>query len=194
VVKVIWHKVAWSPHTDLSVVFSRWRQCAPHLIHGSQGQPEYTYETAFRSVWLLCRIHRRESLYFTLGRPFPLNIAPFHGGSGPVCDISTLVLISFGMCYVWLHTRSYVLYYSVLSWFGGPTESTSQMASRSVQPLLQCSWSWQTDRLRYSVCNNRPHQWCTATRPNNNNYNGLYLLPSHTAIMCMYKITHHTYT
>ena len=26
---------------------------------------------------------RRVSLYFTTGRPFPLKIAPSHGGSGP---------------------------------------------------------------------------------------------------------------
>ena len=41
--------------------------------------------------------------------------------------------------------------------FLGPPESTTQTASRSVQPLLQGSRSWQTDRPRYSVCNNRPH-------------------------------------
>jgi len=30
VVKVIWHKAASSlPHTDSSIVFARWRQCAP---------------------------------------------------------------------------------------------------------------------------------------------------------------------
>ena len=31
VVKVIWHKAASPPHMDSSVVFFRWRQCAPHI-------------------------------------------------------------------------------------------------------------------------------------------------------------------
>ena len=31
VIKVIWHKAASPPHTDGSVVFFRWRQCAPHI-------------------------------------------------------------------------------------------------------------------------------------------------------------------
>ena len=30
-VKVIWHKAASPPHMDRSVVFARWRQCAPHI-------------------------------------------------------------------------------------------------------------------------------------------------------------------
>ena len=33
----------------------------------------------------------------------------------------------------------------------------SKTASRSVQPFLQGSLRWQTDRPGYSVCNNRPH-------------------------------------
>jgi len=43
----------------------------------------------------------------------------------------------------------------------GPPESSSQTASRSVQPLLQGSRSLQadrqTDKPRYFVCSNRPH-------------------------------------
>jgi len=31
VVQVIWHKTALLPHTDGSVVFARWRQCASHI-------------------------------------------------------------------------------------------------------------------------------------------------------------------
>jgi len=33
----------------------------------------------------------------------------------------------------------------------GPPKSSTQMASRPVQPFLQCSLVWQTDRPRYSV-------------------------------------------
>jgi len=40
-------------------------------------------------------------------------------------------------------------------------ESSFQTASQSVKPVLQGSLVWQTnrqtDRPRYSVCNNRPH-------------------------------------
>jgi len=43
----------------------------------------------------------------------------------------------------------------------GPAKSSTQTASRSVQPFLQGSLLWQTDRPtdrpRYSVSNNRPH-------------------------------------
>jgi len=31
VVKVIWHKTASPPQTDGSIVFAKWRQCAPHI-------------------------------------------------------------------------------------------------------------------------------------------------------------------
>jgi len=32
-IKVVWHKAASLPHTDGSIVFARWRQCATHLLH-----------------------------------------------------------------------------------------------------------------------------------------------------------------
>jgi len=38
-----------------------------------------------------------------------------------------------------------------------PPKSTAQRANRSVQPFLQNSLLWQTDRPRYSVGINRPH-------------------------------------
>ena len=45
--------------------------------------------------------------------------------------------------------------------FLGPSKSSTQIASRSVQSFLQGSQVWQTDRPsdrpRYSVGNNRPH-------------------------------------
>jgi len=44
-------------HMDSSVIFARWRQCAPHLIHGSLGQPESTSQTASRSVQSFCNSH-----------------------------------------------------------------------------------------------------------------------------------------
>jgi len=47
----------------------------------------------------------------------------------------------------------------------GPPESSTQMVSRSVEPFLQGSIVWQTDRPRYPVGNNRPHlrtKYCDA--------------------------------
>jgi len=42
------------------------------------------------------------------------------------------------------------------TWFPGPLESTTQKATRSVQPFLQGSRSWRinrpTDYITYSVC------------------------------------------
>jgi len=65
--------------------------------------------------------------------PFPPQTYPFHGGSGPHLTDGSL----------------------------GPPESSTQTASRSVQPFLQGSLVWQTDRPtdrpRYSVGNNRLH-------------------------------------
>ena len=56
VVKVIWQNGGIS-----SVVFARWGQCAPHLIHPTLG--ESTTQTASRSIqpFLLCTAHGRVS-------------------------------------------------------------------------------------------------------------------------------------
>jgi len=43
-------QAASPPHTDGSVVFAMLRQYAPRLIHGSLGPPEYSTQTAARSV------------------------------------------------------------------------------------------------------------------------------------------------
>jgi len=70
----------------------------------------------------------------------------------------------------------------------GPTKSSTQTASWSVQPFLQGSLVWQTDRQRdrptehatRSVTIGRIYVRSTAMQPNNNE--GLRLLPSYTAI------------
>jgi len=56
----------------------------------------------------LSRDDRRVSLYFRMGRPFPLKIAGSHGGSAPHLIHGSL----------------------------GQPESSTEMASRSVQPFL----------------------------------------------------------
>jgi len=72
----------------------------------------------------------------------------------------------------------------------GPPESKTQTASRSVQPFLQFSRSWMTDRstdrlFYYSVCSNRPHLILrsTAMRPNSGSmskrYNSGKTVPHH---------------
>jgi len=68
-----------------------------------------------------CTHDHTVSLYFTMGRPFPppKKIAPFHG------DLDRHLI------------RGYL----------GPPKSSTQMASRSVQPFLQGSLVWQTTPL-----------------------------------------------
>ena len=56
-VKVIWHKAASPPHTDHSIVFARWRQCASHLIHGSSCQHESESQTSSGWVHPFCEAH-----------------------------------------------------------------------------------------------------------------------------------------
>jgi len=65
------------------MVFARWRQCASHLIHASLGPPESKSQTASRLVQPLMHSSRQRVTIFTMGRPFPLQTAPFHGESGP---------------------------------------------------------------------------------------------------------------
>ena len=79
-------------------------------------------ETSGRSKLTKGRIaaaRERYSLYFTIGQLFfPPQNCPLYGGSEPHLMHGSL----------------------------GPTESTSQIASRRVQLFLQSSRSWQTDR------------------------------------------------
>jgi len=49
----------------------------PHLIHGSWANPSP------QPKWHLDRFSYIHIGAFTMGRPFPLKIAPSHGGSGP---------------------------------------------------------------------------------------------------------------
>jgi len=67
--------------------------------------------------------------------------------------------------------------------FSRPPESKSQTASRSVQPFLHGSWSWQTDRPRYSVYSNWPHLHSTAMLPDD-------WMTSFTADTCVLKLFH----
>ena len=55
----------------------------PYLLRGSMDPPHSAIETASRSVQPFCTAYGTASLYFTMGRPLPLKIAPSHGGSAP---------------------------------------------------------------------------------------------------------------
>jgi len=101
-------------HMDGSVVFARWRQCAP---------PSYTCFTVPTrmhisngisiSLAIFCTVLSRESLYFTVG-------CPFSHSKLPLCPGGNL--------------DPHLMHDSL-----GPLESTSQMASHLVQPFLQGS-------------------------------------------------------
>jgi len=90
VVKVIWHKTASLPHTDGSIVFARWRQCAHMEGHISatrrirwtcafSSTAESTAQTEIDRFSRFCTAHGRKSLYYTMGDPFTQN-CPFSSG------------------------------------------------------------------------------------------------------------------
>jgi len=95
-----------------------------------------------------CAAHRRVSLYFAMGHPFPRSSKlPL-----PMGDLGR-------------HLKDDCF---------GPPESTTQTASRSVQPLLQGSLLRQTDRrtdlATRSVTIGRIYVRNTAMPPNNNKW------------------------
>jgi len=138
-----------------------------------------------------CTTHGRKSLYFTMGDPFPKNcpfswgiwtswfLGPFWAhnpngitiGSGVYTQVtaecpfykwdarspSKLLPISMG------RSGPHLIHGSL-----SPPKSSTQAASRSVQPFVQSSLVWQTDRQtdgpRYSVGNNRPHLRATRSK------------------------------
>jgi len=139
VVKVVWHKPhrrrRWTVQSYSPDGASAYR----HLIHASLDPPESTHLDRFSRF---CATHGRESLYFTLGRPFPLSIASSHWGSGPRSN----------------------------TWFPGPTQvhiPNDISIGSAVFARLTIVADRQTNRPRYSVCNNRPRLRCTAMWRNN---------------------------
>jgi len=100
-------------------------------MHASLGPAEPKSQTVRHLVrsGRCCTADVRQSLYFTIGRPFTRSKLPRRmGGSG-----RHLIHGSFG-----------------------PPESTSQTTSRSVQPFCRAhDRDRPTDRPRYSVCSNR---------------------------------------
>jgi len=136
VVKVMCHKTASPPQMDGSIVFARWRQRA---------LPRWHIGATWRMRLNLCflqatQVHNQNSkligsaafAQLTARSPYTLQWAPLPpklslpiGGSGPHLIHGSL----------------------------GPTESSTHMASRSVQPFLQGSLEdRQTDRQLTTDC------------------------------------------
>ena len=110
-----------------------------HVMHGSLDPSDSASQIVSQSVQLFLHSSWNRVPVLNNGPPlFCLKIAPSCGGSEP-----------------------HVIRGS------GPPESTSQMASRSVQLFLQGSQSWQTNRPCYFICNTRPHLHSTAMQPKN---------------------------
>jgi len=93
VVKVIWQKgrIA-ATHGQFSRICQVLPVCT-HLIHASLKPLESTSQRTSWSVLVFCTAHSRMSLYFTMGRPFPLQVAILHDTT--ICNnkaTSTVVL------------------------------------------------------------------------------------------------------
>ena len=116
---MIWRKAALPPHTDGSVTFATmW----PIQIHGSVDHPTQHPKLHLDLYSHFCTAYGRKSLYFTMGRHFPLHNCPFTWG-------------------IWIH---HLIHGST-----GPPVSRTKMSSRSVKPFWQGSRSWQTTMMRY---------------------------------------------
>jgi len=103
----------------------RMGQSRPHLTRCSLSKHESKSQMAFRSVQpFLHSLRQRVSILYNGPPLFPLKLLLPMEGSGPPSN----------------------------TWFFGPTESSTQMLSQLVQPFLQGSLLWQTDRPT-----NRPH-------------------------------------
>jgi len=85
IVKVIWRKAASPPHTERSVVFARWTQCASMWTHLSQHSKRHLDRFS-----RLRRAHRSAYLYFTTGSRFSPQNFPFPWG---ICTPSNTWLL-----------------------------------------------------------------------------------------------------
>jgi len=120
VTKLIWHKAASPPHMAGSIVFASWRQRAPpsNTWHASLAHPTPHPKRHLDRFGCFRTAHGKEPLYFTMGRPFPLKIAPSQGRSEPPSN----------------------------AWFLGPTRVHYANGISIGSAVLQGSRSWQIDR------------------------------------------------
>ena len=142
--KVIWQKATLPPHMDGLTVFSRWRQCAPHLTRFlGHTQVPIQNDISVGSV-AFAQLTAQHPYTLQWAAHYSLKITVSHGGSGLPPNTRLLE----------------------------PTKSSTQTASLSVQTFLQFAGLTTvtvkpTDRPSYSICNNRLHVHSTVMRPNN---------------------------
>jgi len=167
-----------------------WVDLDPHLVHDTLDHSEIIIQTAWRLVQLFSHRWPHSVPILYCGRPFPPKLPLPMGGSGPHLTHFLGPIrahnpngISVGSAVFAQMTAEcpYTLQWEygtplsplkiapshgyldphLIYGFLVPPKSSTQMASRSVQPFLQGSLVWQTnrqtDRSRYSVGNNRPH-------------------------------------
>ena len=117
-----------------SGAFASWRQCAPRtiLVHGSLDPPKSTSQTISQSVQPFLHSSRHTMPIRYNGPLLPLKNCPFAWRSGPCLMHGSLA-----------HPTAQLKRHHDLGPF---------------QRFLRGSrCDRQTDRPRYSVCNNRPH-------------------------------------
>ena len=131
-------KAASPPHIDGSVVFVRWRQCAPHLTHACLHPPESIPQTASQSGQPFLHSSRQKGTVVYNGPSLLLEIASCMGGSG---------------------------HHQIHNSLGPPESATKRHLDRFGCFCRAHNHDRPTDRPCYSVCNKRPHLRSTAVRP-----------------------------
>ena len=74
------------PNMDGSAVFARWRQCAPHITHGSSGSPKSSTETAPQSVQPFLHSSRQSVPIVYNGPLLSCSTLPLTMGSAPTSN------------------------------------------------------------------------------------------------------------
>ena len=121
---------------DGTVIFARWHQCVPHLIHVSLDQPQSTAQTASRSIQSFLHSSRQSVRIFYNGPPLPLKIDHSHGRSGPQPN-------------TWFLKPNRVLNPNCIAICSAVFAQLTTVTDRLTDS--------QTDTARYSVCNSRPY-------------------------------------
>jgi len=135
--------------------FNRIRQVAPMCTSSNMFPLAHPSPYPKRHLDRFSRfcVAQAESLYFTMGRPFPLEISRVHGGSGPSSNTCFLEPITSAFqtatrlvgSAVFAQLATLSPYGSPFplkiapsnSCFRGPSEFSTQTTSRSVEPSLQ---------------------------------------------------------
>jgi len=136
VVKVIWYKAASPLHMDCSVVFARWRECAPPPTNASSGPPESTSQMASRVVQPYVHSSQLRVPILYSGHPFSTSKLPLRVGD----------LYRFPTAHLRPQPKRH------LNRFCFCRAHLTTVTDR------------QTVRSRYSFCNNRPLLHCVSKK------------------------------